>query len=184
MYYEIQICGLTRELELFPVSDDTAIAAFILFSDVEITKATAAALLERAPEFDVILTAESKGIPLAYEMARQAEIDDYVVARKKTKLYMADVVKTEVKSITSDYIQTLYLGRREQKLLSGRRVLIVDDVISTGHSLASLESLVEKLDGKIVGRMCVLTEGDAAKREDITYLEELPLFNIDGSIKE
>lgn len=184
MNYELEICGLTRELELFPVSDDTAIAAFILFSDVEITKASAAALLERAPEFDVIITAESKGIPLAYEMARQAGIDDYVVARKKTKLYMADVVKTEVKSITSDYIQTLYLGRREQELLKGRRVLIVDDVISTGHSLASLEALVEKVDGKIVGRMCVLAEGDAAKREDITYLEELPLFNTDGSIKE
>ena len=184
MNYELEICGLTRELELFPVSDDTAIAAFILFSDVEITKASAAALLERAPEFDVIITAESKGIPLAYEMARQAGTDDYVVARKKTKLYMADVVKTEVKSITSDYIQTLYLGRREQELLSGRRVLIVDDVISTGHSLASLEALVEKVDGKIVGRMCVLAEGDAAKREDITYLEELPLFNTDGSIKE
>ena len=184
MNYELEICGLTRELELFPVSDDTAIAAFILFSDVEITKASAAALLERAPEFDVIITAESKGIPLAYEMARQAGTDDYVVARKKTKLYMADVVKTEVKSITSDYIQTLYLGRREQELLSGRRVLIVDDVISTGHSLASLEALVEKVDGKIVGRMCVLAEGDAAKREDITYLEELPLFNTDGTIRE
>lgn len=184
MNYELEICGLTRELELFPVSDDTAIAAFILFSDVEITKASASALLERAPEFDVIITAESKGIPLAYEMARQAGTDDYVVARKKTKLYMADVVKTEVKSITSDYIQTLYLGRREQELLSGRRVLIVDDVISTGHSLASLEALVEKVDGKIVGRMCVLAEGDAAKREDITYLEELPLFNTDGSIRE
>lgn len=184
MNYELEICGLTRELELFPVSDDTAIAAFILFSDVEITKASAAALLERAPEFDVIITAESKGIPLAYEMARQAGTDDYVVARKKTKLYMADVVKTEVKSITSDYIQTLYLGRMEQELLRGRRVLIVDDVISTGHSLASLEALVEKVDGKIVGRMCVLAEGDAAKRVDITYLEELPLFNTDGTIRE
>ncbi len=183
MFYEMEICGIKRNLQLFPVTDDTAIAAFILFGDVEITKATAKALLERAPEFDVILTAESKGIPLAYEMARQANTDDYVVARKKTKLYMEDVVKIEVKSITSDYIQTLYLGKREQDLIRGKRVLIVDDVISTGQSLSSLEALVEKVGGNIVGRMCVLAEGDAAKRDDITFLEELPLFNKDGSVK-
>ncbi|MGE9896097.1 phosphoribosyltransferase family protein [Anaerovoracaceae bacterium SGI.195] len=183
MFYEMEICDIKRKLQLFPVTDDTAIAAFILFGDVEITKATAEALLKKAPEFDVILTAESKGIPLAYEMARQADTNDYVVARKKTKLYMEDVVKIEVKSITSDYIQTLYLGKRERDLICGKRVLIVDDVISTGQSLSSLEALVEKVGGNIVGRMCVLAEGDAARRNDITFLEELPLFNKDGSVK-
>lgn len=183
MFYEIEICGLKRELQLFPVTDDTAIAAFILFSDVEMTKAAAAALLEKAPEFDVILTAESKGIPLAYEMARQANTNDYVVARKKTKLYMEDVVMTEVKSITSDYVQTLYLGKRESDLLEGKRILIVDDVISTGHSLASLEALVDRVGGKTVARMAVLAEGDATTRDDIIFLEKLPLFNTDGSVK-
>lgn len=184
MFYEIEICGLKRELQLFPVTDDTAIAAFILFSDVEMTKAVATALLEKAPEFDVILTAESKGIPLAYEMARQANTDDYVVARKKTKLYMEDVVMTEVKSITSDYVQTLYLGKRESDLLEGKRILIVDDVISTGHSLASLEALVERVGGKTVARMAVLAEGAATTRDDIIFLEKLPLFNTDGSVKK
>ncbi|XVG99194.1 phosphoribosyltransferase family protein [Eubacteriales bacterium KG127] len=183
MFYEIEICGLKRDLQLFPVTDDTAIAAFILFSDVEMTKASATALLAKAPDFDVILTAESKGIPLAYEMARQANTNDYVVARKKTKLYMEDVVMTEVKSITSDYVQTLYLGKRESDLLEGKRILIVDDVISTGHSLASLEALVDRVGGKTVARMAVLAEGDATTRDDIIFLEKLPLFNIDGSIK-
>ncbi|XVG95772.1 phosphoribosyltransferase family protein [Eubacteriales bacterium KG125] len=183
MFYEIEICGLKRDLQLFPVTDDTAIAAFILFSDVEMTKASATALLAKAPDFDVILTAESKGIPLAYEMARQANTNDYVVARKKTKLYMEDVVMTEVKSITSDYVQTLYLGKRESDLLEGKRILIVDDVISTGHSLASLEALVDRVGGRTVARMAVLAEGDATTRDDIIFLEKLPLFNIDGSIK-
>lgn len=183
MFYEIEIEGLKRELPLFPINDETYIAAFIMFSDVEITKAAAAALLKKAPEFDVILTAESKGIPLAYEMARQAVIDDYVVARKKIKLYMENVVQTKVKSITTDHIQTLYLGQREVDMMRGKKVLIVDDVISTGQSLESLEKLVEEVDGKTVGRMAVLAEGDAKGREDILYLQTLPLFDAKGKAK-
>lgn len=183
MFYEIEIEGLKRHLPLFPVTDETSIAAFIMFSDVDVTVASATALLKKAPEFDVILTAESKGIPLAYEMARQSGINDYVVARKKTKLYMKNVVETKVKSITTDHVQTLYLGQREVDLMAGKRILIVDDVISTGQSLESLEKLVEEVGGTTVARMAVLAEGDAANREDIIFLETLPLFNIDGSIK-
>ncbi|HKM28094.1 MAG TPA: phosphoribosyltransferase family protein [Anaerovoracaceae bacterium] len=183
MFYEMTIAGLKRELPLCPINEDLYIGAFIMFSDVEITKAAATELLKKAPEFDVIITAESKGIPLAYEMARQAGIDDYVVARKRPKLYMENVVTINVNSITTDHIQTLCIGQREIDMMKGKKVLIVDDVISTGQSLESLETLVNEVGGNIVGRMSVLAEGDAIGRNDITYLEPLPLFNSDGSVK-
>lgn len=183
MYYEMKIAGLTRQLPLCKISDELYIGAFIMFSDVEITKASAAELLKIAPDFDVIITAESKGIPLAYEMARQAGTDDYVVARKGAKLYMENIITTEVDSITTDHIQTLCVGQKETDMLKGRRVLIVDDVISTGESLRSLETLVNQVGGNIVGKMAVLAEGDAANRDDILFLEKLPLFNADGTVK-
>lgn len=184
MFYEMTIAGLKRQLPLCKINDDLYIGAFIMFSDVEITKKCAEELLKKAPNFDVIITAESKGIPLAYEMARQAGIDDYVVARKGPKLYMKNIITTEVDSITTDHIQTLCLGDKETNLLKGRRVLIVDDVISTGQSLLSLEKLVNQVGGNIVGKMAVLAEGDAADRDDILFLEKLPVFNADGSIKQ
>lgn len=183
MYYEMTIAGLKRQLPLCKITDDLYIGAFVMFSDVEITKASAEQLLAKAPEFDVIITAESKGIPLAYEMARQAGIDDYIVARKGAKLYMQNVVTTEVDSITTDHIQTLCLGQTEIDKMKGKRVLIVDDVISTGESLKSLEVLVNQVGGNIVGRMAVLAEGGAADRDDIIFLEKLPVFNADGTVK-
>ncbi len=183
MFYEMTIAGKKRQLPLCRINDDLYIGAFIMFSDVEITKASAAALLEKAPEFDVIITAESKGIPLAYEMARQAGINDYIVARKGPKLYMQNVITTEVDSITTDHIQTLCLGQTEIDKMKGKKVLIVDDVISTGESLLSLETLLKQVDCQIVGRMAVLAEGDAADRDDIIFLEKLPLFNADGTVK-
>lgn len=183
MYYEMTIAGLKRQLPLCKITDDLYIGAFIMFSDVEITKACARELLKSAPEFDVIITAESKGIPLAYEMARQAGTNDYVVARKGAKLYMDNVITTEVNSITTDHIQTLCLGQKEADMMHGKRILIVDDVISTGESLLSLEALVKQTGGNIVGRMTVLAEGDAAERDDIIFLEKLPVFHADGTIK-
>ncbi len=183
MFYEMTIAGLKRQLPLCKVTDDLYIAAFIMFSDVEITTATARELLKKAPEFDILITAESKGIPLAYEMARQAGMNDYIVARKGSKLYMQDVITTQVDSITTDHIQTLCLGKKEAEQLKGKRVLIVDDVISTGESLKSIEVLVNQVGGNIVGRMTVLAEGEAADRDDIVYLEKLPLFNPDGTVK-
>ena len=130
-----------------------------------------------------MITAESKGIPLLYEMTRQAGMNDYVVARKGPKLYMQDIISTDVDSITTDHIQTLCIGKKEAEQMRGKKVLIVDDVISTGESLKSIEKLVNQVDGNIVGRMAVLAEGEAADREDIIYLEKLPVFNADGSIK-
>ena len=184
MFYEMNIAGLKRQLPLCKVKDDLYIGAFIMFSDVEITKACAEELLKKAPEFDIMITAESKGIPLAYEMARQVGVNDYIVARKGPKLYMQNIITTTVDSITTDHIQTLCIGQKEADMMRGKRVLIVDDVISTGESLKSIETLVNQVGGNIVGKMAVLAEGEAAERDDILFLEKLPVFNPDGTVKE
>jgi adenine phosphoribosyltransferase len=173
--YNINIAGLERELEMFPVNDKLDIAAFIMFGDVEVTEKAAAELLKRCPEHDVVVTAEAKGIPLCYEMARQG-CRNYVVARKSVKVYMRNCLEVTVKSITTENEQKLYLGENDVEYLNGKRVLIVDDVISTGESLEALEKLVSKTGAQIVGKAAVLAEGDAQKRDDIVYLEPLPLF--------
>lgn len=178
--YDMTIAGLQRSLPLFPIGDGLQIAAFIMFGDVEITKASAKALLELAPEHDIIVTAECKSIPLVYEMARQENADNYIVARKGPKLYMRDVLKTPVHSITTANEQILCIGADDVEAVRGKKVLIVDDVISTGESLAALEELVGKAGGNIVGKMSVLAEGDAKNREDIIFLQPLPLFDKDG----
>ncbi|MDE5936816.1 MAG: adenine phosphoribosyltransferase [Ruminococcus sp.] len=171
----LTIAGLERELKRCPLNEKTDIAAFIMFSDVELTVASAEELLKKCPEFDVILTAESKGIPLGYEMSRQSG-KPYVVARKSVKLYMSNCVAVTVKSITTAAEQTLYLSAEKAELIKGKNVLIVDDVISTGESLNALEKLAENADGKIAAKAAVLAEGDAAERTDIIFLEKLPLF--------
>lgn len=174
------IAGKERELTLFPINDDLQIAAFIMFGDVEITVESAKALKEKAPDFDVVITAESKGIPLTYEFARITG-KDYIAARKSPKLYMDHIVSTEVDSITTAGVQKLCLGSADAEKLKGKKVLIIDDVISTGESLLALEKLVKLCGGNIVGRMAVLAEGDAADRDDIIFLEKLPLFDRDGN---
>lgn len=181
MYYTMKIAGLERDLELFPVNDKIQIAAFIMFNDTELTEECAKEMLKKAPEFDVIITAESKGIPLAYEMARRSG-KQYIVARKNEKVYMKNVISTDVESITTKGIQRLCLGEDDVSLIKGRRILIVDDVISTGESLKSIETLINKAGGNIVGKMAVLAEGDATQREDIIYLEPLPLFDSEGNV--
>ena len=181
MEYPIKIAGLKRGLPLCPLNEKFSIGAFVMFGDVELTIACAKALLERAPEYDVMITAESKGIPLVYEMARQRGGERYLLARKAPKLYMQNILKCEVKSITTASDQVLYLDGNDAEFMRGRRVLIVDDVISTGESLRALETLVEKAGGITVGKMAVLAEGDAAKRNDIVYLEKLPLFDSEGN---
>jgi len=180
--YKMKIAGLERNLPLCKVNDSLYIGAFIMFGDVEITVNAAEALLKKAPEFDVLITAESKGIPLVHEMARQSGKFDYVVARKGPKLYMKDIVSTDVDSITTAHTQTLCIGAAEAERMKGRRVLIVDDVISTGESLAAIDTLVNQIGGNIVGKMTVLAEGDAQTRDDIIFLEPLPLFDANGKI--
>lgn len=183
MYYEMEIAGLKRKLPLFPVNEDLQIAAFVILSDVEVTVAAAEELLDRAPEFDVLMTAEAKSIPLIYEMAKQSGRNDYIVARKGLKVYMANPLVEKVDSITTQHTQNLYLGQDEVEKIRGKRVLIVDDVISTGESLKALERLAVKAGGEIVGKMAILGEGDAMSRKDITVLGELPVFDKNGNVK-
>ncbi len=180
--YEMTIAGCKRSLPLCPVNENLYIGAFVMFGDVEITVAAAKALLEKAPEFDVLISAEAKGIPLVYEMARQAGCEKYIVARKASKLYMRNVVSVKVNSITTDHEQVLCLDFKDAEYMKGKRVLIVDDVISTGESLRALEHLVNEVGGIICGKMTVLAEGEAADRDDIIFLEKLPLFDKDGNI--
>ena len=183
MYYRMKVAGLERDLPICKVTDSLYIAGFVIFGDQELTVACARELLARAPEYDYIITAEAKGIPLAHEMARQAGDRKYFLARKAPKLYMTGVFESSVKSITTAKEQTLYLDTADAALMKGKRILVVDDVISTGESLLALEKLVEKAGGNIVGRMAILAEGDAQERADLIYLEKLPLFNPDGTVK-
>ena len=180
MYYRMTIAGCERDLPLCPLTDNLMIGAFVIFGDPELTTATAKALLERVPAYDYMITAEAKGIPLIHEMARLAGNQRYMLARKGTKLYMRDVLDVEVHSITTNREQHLYLDGYDAALMKGKRILIVDDVISTGESLRALEQLVEAAGGIICGRAAILAEGDATTRDDLVYLEKLPLFNAEG----
>ena len=181
----MNIAGLDRELPLCKVADNFYIGAFIMFGDAEITVACARELLARAPkDYDYLLTAEAKSIPLIHEMARQSGAKTYFVARKGMKVYLTDPVHVTVHSITTQHEQDLYLGSEDAALIRGKKILIVDDVISTGESLKAMEELVHQAGGTVAGRMAVLAEGDAQKRDDIVYLNPLPVFNADGTVKE
>ncbi len=181
MEYKMTIAGLERALPLCPLSEDKFIGAFVIFGDPELTTACAKELLERAGDYDYMLTAEAKGIPLIHEMARLAGNQKYFVARKKTKLYMQNPLEVEVQSITTKGTQKLYLDGNDAELMKGKKILLVDDVISTGESIMALEKLTEVAGGIVCGKTTILAEGDAADREDIIYLERLPIFGKDGS---
>ena len=185
MTYTMKVAGLERELPLCKVSDELYIGAFIIFGDAELTVACASALLERIPadSYDYMLTAEAKSIPLIHEMARQSGAKKYFIARKGSKVYMPDPIHVSVRSITTLRQQDLFLGADDCALIKGRRILIVDDVISTGESLHALEELVRTAGGTVTGRAAILPEGDALSRKDITFLAPLPVFNPDGSVK-
>ena len=180
MVYRLKVAGIERDLPLCPISDSLYIGAFILFGDIELTERCAEELYKKAPEHDVMITAESKGIPLIHAMCRISGKNRYVLARKGIKLYMRDVIKCETQSITTASKQTLYINGEDAEFMKGKRVLIVDDVISTGGSLATLENIVNQAGGNVVGKMAILAEGDAINRKDIIYLAELPLFDANG----
>ena len=182
MVYPMTVAGLHRELPICKVNDNLYIAGFVIFGDQELTVACARELLAKAPEYDYIITAEAKGIPLAHEMARQSGAKKYFLARKGPKLYMTGVFEASVKSITTAKEQKLYLDTADAALMKGKRILIVDDVISTGESLHAIEELVKQAGGEIVGKLAILAEGDAQDRPDIISLEKLPLFNAKGEI--
>ena len=181
MHYPMKIAGLDRQLPLCKVDDKLTIGAFVIFGDVELTCACAKALLEKAPDFDYMVAPEAKAIPLVHEMARQSGRNEYFLVRKAPKLYMDGVFETTVHSITTAGEQKLYMDGADAKKMAGKRILILDDVISTGESLRAVEELVEQTGGKIVGKMFILAEGDAKSRDDIIYLEPLPLFDSEGN---
>ncbi len=183
-YHPIKVAGLERQLPICRVNDSLYIAGFVVFGDQELTVAVAKAMLEKAPEYDYLITAEAKGIPLIHEMARQHSDKKYMLARKVPKLYMTGVFDCAVKSITTEKEQHLYLDTADAELMKGKRILIIDDVVSTGESLRALEILVEQAGGVICGKMCAIAEGEAAERDDLIFLETIPLFNPDGTIKE
>ena len=180
MVYPITVAGLRRELPLCKLNDSLYIGAFVIFGDVELTVACAAELLKKAPDFDYLVAPEAKAIPLIHEMARQSGRNEYFLARKATKLYMNGVFEATVRSITTAGTQKLYMDGADAAKMKGKRILIIDDVISTGESLRAVEELVEQAGGNIVGRMAILAEGDAIGRKDIIYLEPLPLFDTNG----
>ena len=186
MFYTMEVAGLKRDLPICPLSDSLSIASFVILGDPELCEASARALLELvdADSYDCMFTAEAKSIPLIHEMARQSGAKRYIVARKGLKAYMTDPIWVEDESITTAGKQRLYLGSEEAAFLKGKRVLIVDDVISTGGSLKALEKLLEVAGGTVADRVAILAEGDAIGRADIKYLAPLPLFNADGTVKE
>ena len=183
MTYEMDIAGLKRDLPICPVTDDLSIGAFVMFGDVELTVHCAAELLKLAPEYDYLIAPEAKAIPLLYEMARQSGAEKYFLARKGATAYMSGVFEVEVKSITTAAVQKLVIDTADAELIKGKRMLILDDVISTGESLRAMETLVTEAGGIIAGKMAVLAEGDAINRDDIIVLAPLPLFNPDGTVK-
>lgn len=185
MTYTMTIAGLKRELPICKVNDDLYIGAFICFGDAEVTEAAAAAMLKKLEgiEYDYLFTAEAKSIPLIHEMARQSGAEKYFIARKGPKVYMPDPISVEDRSITTLGVQQLFLGRDDADLIKGKKILIVDDVISTGGSLHAMEALVAKAGGTVAGRMAVLAEGDAKNRDDIKFLAPLPTFKADGSVR-
>jgi len=179
-FYKIKVAGLERDLPVCKLNEELSIAGFVIFGDVELTVACATELLNIVPEYDYLITAEAKGIPLAYEMARQRGDNKYLIARKVSKLYMKDVFSVEVNSITTAKTQHLYLDGADANLIRGKRILIVDDVISTGESLKAVEDLVNKAGGNIIAKAAILAEGDATERKDILFLEKLPLLDKNG----
>ena len=176
--YEINLAGLMRELPIVQIADNMAIASFVLLGDSQLVIKAASELKPQLPEVDYLITAEAKGIPLVQELARLLEMDRYFVARKSIKPYMVNPFVTEVYSITTQKKQILCLDEVEANMIAGKRVLIVDDVISTGESLKAMEALVKKAGGIVAGKAAILAEGDAAKRDDIIFLESIPVFKL------
>lgn len=181
MTYNMTIAGLSRDLPLCRLNDELQIGAFVIFGDVELTIACAGELLKKAPEFDYMVAPEAKAIPLIHEMARQSGRNTYFLIRKNAKLYMNGVFSTEVRSITTNAVQKLYMDGADAAKMKGKKILIIDDVISTGESLKAVEQLVTEAGGIVSGRMAILAEGEAANRDDIIFLEKLPLFDKDGN---
>lgn len=180
-FYDITVAGVKRSLPIVPISDTLGIAGFVIFGDTEVVEPCARALAERLPkEVEVLVTAEAKSIPLIYEMAKVMKMPRYVIARKSVKGYMCNPIITTVNSITNmGKAQILCVDEHDAEFIKGKKVAVIDDVISTGSSLSAIEKLVNQAGGEIVARAAILAEGDAADRKDIIFLNKIPLFHLD-----
>lgn len=174
--YSIEVAGVTRELPIIQINDSLSIASFVILGDTELVCAAAPEIVKKLPEIDVLVTAEAKGIPLVFEISRLLNMKNYIVARKSVKPYMSSPIIDEVVSITTQKKQLLCLEEKDVECIRGKRVGIIDDVISTGESIQALERLVESAGGIVAAKAAILAEGEAADREDIIFLEYLPLF--------
>lgn len=176
-FYTVDICGKKEPLPVLQLENGPKIAFFNLHGNVRLTEYCAEKLSERIPaDVEVLITAESKGLQLTHCTAHILGHDYYAVARKSKKLYMQDGISVAVRSITTKGEQRLYLSAHDAELLSGKRVAVIDDVISTGGSLEALEELVHDAGGKVVCKAAVLAEGDAQNRNDIVFLGAIPLL--------
>ncbi|HKZ84694.1 MAG TPA: phosphoribosyltransferase family protein [Anaerolineae bacterium] len=174
--HTVKIAGLARDLPLFEVAPGVRIAIFNMLGDTEIVQASAKALARRLPkDAQTLVTAEAKSIPLAYALSVESGLP-YVVLRKSYKPYMGVAVSAETLSITTGQPQTLYLDEKDRALIDGRKIVLVDDVISTGSTLQGMRLILEKAGGQIIATMAVFTEGERAKWKDIIALGHLPLF--------
>lgn len=175
--YRLTVGGVTRDLPILPIADGLSIASFVILGDSELVGIVAPLLVERLPkDVDYLMTAEAKGIPLAHEMARVMDMPRYIVARKSVKPYMSHPLIESVDSITTQAEQSLCLDGNDVEAIRGKRIALVDDVISTGESIAAIERLAVDAGAEVVARVAILAEGDAAQRDDIIFLEALPLF--------
>ena len=176
-FYTVQICGLTRQLPLFEVAPGVRIAVFNMLGDTEVVEAIADELARRVPQdVDALMTAEVKSIPLAHALAVRMGLP-YVVARKTRKPYMVGALSVEVLSITTGAPQLLWLDGKDLDLVRGKRLVLVDDVISTGSTLAGMSKLVQEAGGTVVAEAAAFTEGnDSAKWQHIIAIDNLPVF--------
>lgn len=174
--YELTVCGVERTLPLIPIDENSAYASFVVIGDTELVERAAKELAGQIPPVDVVMTAEAKGIALAYEISRLLHMKEFMVARKSVKSYMRNPISASVHSITTQGEQHIYLDETDIQKVAGKRVCIVDDVISTGESLRAVEELAKKAGGDVVCRAAILAEGKAAERTDILFLGKLPLF--------
>ena len=182
--YRITVGNQTRDLPLNPISDDTAIASFVLLGDDAMSKTAAELLIQRLPKkFDYVVTVESKGIILAHDISLITNHPRSFVIRKSVKSYMENPLPTTVDSITTKGQQQLVLDGADAAELKGKSVVLVDDVVSTGGSLKSAEKLLNLAGCQIIAKAAILAEGAAAERDDVIFLGKLPLFNLDGTIK-
>ncbi len=178
--YPIEIAGVYRELTLIEVQPGLRIAVLNILGDIELVQACAKALAQKIDniDYDVLVTAEAKSIPLAHELAVETG-KPYIVLRKVYRPYMGDTIHAETVSITTGRPQSLYLDEKDRNLIAGKKVILLDDVISTGSTLEGMKQIVEKANGIITGEAAILTEGDQARWEHIISLGHLPLFSTD-----